>query len=344
MNLAFKKFVFIVSLLLFVHLFAIFSINYYFDFYGVFKSRTKFSQEPNQNFMKIDYILKNKEKYDSFIFGSSRVGLFDPAKFDNGKYYNMTYSEGLPFEHLQVIKLLLSSGVQIKNIIIGLDEFSYMIDPKKHFFEPSRKMHFLLTDKSKFQFYFYYLTLYPNKEKIKRALSSKKYNTYFQYDIFNSGMPIVPKIVDDAIENNPKSHVKKQIFNTSVTYEGLRIKKTINELQQIVNLSKKYHINLTIFIHPIHQTTYLHLNHEYFFQFLQELSLITNYYDFSGINAITTDNMNYYENVHYRQHIAELIIDEISSKSHLYATLVTRDNINNHLKSKMSDIALHLNK
>ena len=51
--------------------------------------------------------MNNKKKYDSFIFGSSRVGKINPLKIENGKYYNMTYSEGLPREHYQNIKFLI---------------------------------------------------------------------------------------------------------------------------------------------------------------------------------------------------------------------------------------------
>ena len=68
--------------------------------------------EPNKNFIKMKYVLENKDKYDTFIFGSSRVGFlyFDTSPYEH--YYNMSYSEGLPKEHLDNLKVLLAAGVQ----------------------------------------------------------------------------------------------------------------------------------------------------------------------------------------------------------------------------------------
>ena len=57
--------------------------------------------EPNSNYIKMQYILHNPDKFDSFLFGSSRTGFVDVENIPDGKWYNMSYSEGLPAEHLE---------------------------------------------------------------------------------------------------------------------------------------------------------------------------------------------------------------------------------------------------
>ena len=37
--------------------------------------------EPNSNYIKMQYILHNPDKFDSFLFGSSRTGFIDVEKF-----------------------------------------------------------------------------------------------------------------------------------------------------------------------------------------------------------------------------------------------------------------------
>lgn len=49
--------------------------NFYIDSYGIFKKNLNYQiLEPNKNYLKTKYIIENINKYDSFIFGSSRVG------------------------------------------------------------------------------------------------------------------------------------------------------------------------------------------------------------------------------------------------------------------------------
>jgi len=99
---------------------------YTVDPFGIF--RDDFSQqvvEPNQRYAKMKWLSEEKRDFDSFIFGSSKVGNIDSRKLQGGNYYNMTYSMGLPYEWMQDAKQLYETGYNIENIVICLDEFSY---------------------------------------------------------------------------------------------------------------------------------------------------------------------------------------------------------------------------
>jgi hypothetical protein len=286
-----------------------------------------YSQEPNQNFLKVKYILENKNKYDSFIFGSSRVGKIDPKLFKHNKCYNMTYSEGVPYEHLLNIKLFLKEGVKIKNIFIGLDDFSYEVNPVQHFQDVMRKPHYLASGESILNFY----SLYKN---LSYSHFFTKRNNY--YDINNTGMPLVPKKVTNYIETHKEAHNLDTKFLKPTHYEGNRINDTIITIKEIIKLSKENNINIVFFINPIHKITYLDSNFKNFQNFKKELSKITPYYDFSGLNSITKNNYYYYETSHYRLIVGKLIAARILNDTSInvpkdFGVFVTKDNIEAHL-------------
>lgn len=80
----------------------------------------------NNNYIKMKYILANPGKFDSFLFGSSRVGAIHTDKITTAeKCYNMTYSLGLPGWHLLNIKTIFENNIRPKKIYIGVDSVSY---------------------------------------------------------------------------------------------------------------------------------------------------------------------------------------------------------------------------
>lgn len=280
-------------------------INYVVDPYGIFKySFDKQITEPNQHFIKMRYIINNPTKYESFIFGSSRVGNININKIPiNENFYNMTYSEGLPNEFLNDIKIMIDKGVKIKTLLIGLDDFSFRVNPKEHLQQLMRKPY----QEDIIEFYINYLLTVPNPLIIQSNLCDQP-KTYF--DIYGSGRPLHPQ-VDIDIENEPIIHINNHKFNIPTEYRGNRIKETLNELEEINQIACKNNIQLIFFINPIHQTTYLDTNKLEFNDFKQGLASISSFYDFSGINTITINNYYYYETSHYRPIVGDMIIAKI---------------------------------
>ncbi len=313
----------------------VFLFNIYVDSYSILKSDYRgVYREPNQNYIKMKYLLSKKRDYNSFIFGSSRVGKIDPRVFTNGHYYNMTYSEGVPREHLANIKLLLKRGYKIKNIVIGLDDFSYQIDPDMHMQQLTRKPHYKAdyVTYNKFTFFLSYYLKLPTLFDIKRALFPHKYKRY-DYDIYGTGMPIVPKSVDDYIENHRDKYIHDPKFSKPASYRGERIEQTLKEIKEIINLCKTNDINLTFFINPIHHITYLDTDFDEMQKFKLELSKITPYYDFSGLNRITTDNYYFYETSHYRIIVGNMIVNRLMGKGDKdFGIWIDQNNIQEHLK------------
>ena len=84
-------------------------IPIYIDPYNVFHINNVRDNgiEPNANIIKMNKILNEPDKYNAYLFGSSRVGAIHTENISDVNCYNMTYSEGLPQEHLDNIKTFI---------------------------------------------------------------------------------------------------------------------------------------------------------------------------------------------------------------------------------------------
>ena len=77
--------------------------------------------------------------------------------------------------------------------------------------------------------------------------------------------------------------------------------------------------------------------------YLKDIATITDFYDFSGYNSITTNNCNYYERSHYRPFIGKLIAARIFNDKTVkvpddFGQLVTKENITEHLQMLKKNI------
>ena len=154
--------------------------------------------------------------------------------------------------------------------------------------------------------------------------------------MFEKGTPIVPAEVETKIDQNKSEYAKENKFLISSPYSGNRIKETISEIDQIIDVCKKNDIELTVFIHPMNVNILLSTNFENFQKFKFELSQRTNFYDFSGINDITKNNYNYYDVSHYRKFVGKMVAERLKSKSSTnqkkqFGYWVSKNNVSEHL-------------
>jgi hypothetical protein len=282
-------------------------------------SRIYFLTEPNKNVIKVDYILKNKDLYDSFIFGSSRVGAINPLNIKNGKYYNMTYSEGIPKEHLLNIQLFLDKGIKIKNLLIGLDDFSYKVSFQKHQHQGLTKAHYLATH-TEYPTYlrelYFRFPLGEDRHHIIKKLKGVKgfkLDVSKEYENYKSAQ----KNFHHSDYTTPQ-HLNATKFLEPTLYEGDLIPQTIQDIKAITTLCKNNDINCTFFINPIHHTTYKYLDIAQLDKFKEELAKITPYYDFTTPSDITQSNAYWVETSHYTLEVGDMILGRIfhTKKAH----------------------------
>ena len=110
------------------------ALPYAVDPHNVFHTDNirNYGVEPNANYIKMTYILNNKDKFNAFMFGSSRVGSIHTDKIPGVRCYNMNYAFGKPSEFLANINTFLENGIVPERIYLGLDVSSYAVDSSDH--------------------------------------------------------------------------------------------------------------------------------------------------------------------------------------------------------------------
>jgi hypothetical protein len=296
------------------------------------------------NFVKTRYVALNPRKFDCLIFGSSRVGGIDGRQVKDAACYNMFYAAGLPRNHLDNLRYLLAKGVRPKVVLIGLDEFSYKEDPAEHPTDYTRYPYPPAVHQNTYLFYLKYLIRYSSrsmKEPLQGFLGKKQ---PYQYDHYGTGLLPTSPEVEGEIEADPAKHAKEARFQLAMITHGDRMVQTLDEIRETAVLLQMHGIRLIVFINPIHKATYLATGLEKFLLFEKELSKITGFYDFSGLNSITTNNYNYYETSHYRPNVGRLMLARMFGDRSVrvpddFGVPVTGENIDKHLADLRAQVA-----
>ncbi|MDD2495176.1 MAG: hypothetical protein PHE29_08290 [Tissierellia bacterium] len=145
---------------------AILLLNVFVDPFGLFGDKIykwdsyNFTQNPRT--AKINYIDRNKDKFDSYIVGSSGCGSISVNtinEYTNNSFYNCFYYGSDLMDSYNTIKYL-SETTQVKNIFLGINYNTAM------FFdvgddEINQRMHGKASDKNLFNFYTSYLFTNP---------------------------------------------------------------------------------------------------------------------------------------------------------------------------------------
>lgn len=254
--------------------------------------------EPNKNYIKMTYILNNPDKFDTFVFGSSRVGNIHTNNIWEAKAYNMTYSEGLPVETLNNVKTLIKHNIIPETIYLGVDNLSYTIDPSSHI--SASNAPYELKESNPIKFYSLYLD---------PAMSIKSYTTIIYKHNF-----------DESYATRFYEYGWNSDYgNTNSTYDftnakpsvgnSYRLEETLDEIRQLKQLCDENNIKLVIFTNPLYYVTYDATLEQNYLNFLKQLATISEYCNFSGYNSITTDSSNWIDNSHYSAEVSDKVLE-----------------------------------
>ena len=313
--------------------------NVYIDPYGIFRSNFEKQRiEPNSHFIKLRKIIHNPEEFDSFIFGNSRANNIDNTKIPGGRYFNLYYSLGLPSEYLRDLRLLLKHDVKIKNILLSVDFSAYSSDETGRQFDVARKAYrddlsFLM------RYYTEYIFLLPDTQFVNKVLATPENSIY--KNILLTGRAVNTK-AEENIEKDIKFHISQEKFLwPTYGYEN-HIDNVIATIDTISRLCKSNNIALKICMNPVHKATFLGNNRFLYFDFFKKLSHISNFYDFSGMNKVTTNNYFYYESSHFRPIIGDAMIDFMYKNKRIdsipdFGFFITKENVESRINTLEND-------
>lgn len=280
--------------------------------------------EPNENFIKTAYVLDNPGKFDSFIFGSSRVGALHGENIRGYRAYNMTYSFGIPQEHLDNIKSFLKAGIKIKMVLINIDEVCCAIDGKDHFSDPMHRPY--PSDGNFLSFY----SMYMKPEIVLQSLPIIMKNTQNDEKVWRRNFYETGWWIDYDMDTGFKFE------KPSDAAEGLQYyfyPAALEAMEEIAALCAANGIELLVFSSPMFSYQFRLSASAGYLDFLEQLASVTPYYNFSCLNAITEDDSNYLDPSHYKARIGDMILnrifceDKAEHKADMFGEYVTQDNV-----------------
>jgi hypothetical protein len=306
-----------------------FKVLYHYDTY--YESGKPAYVSLNKEYVAVETFLNNysKYRYNAFILGNSRTMFYKVSSWkkhvDSDECFHFNATGESLYGIYNKIKFLDAKNVKIKHALIILDysTLSRVKNLKRHL----QLAHPLLSGQSRFDFQLDFFKTFVSKDFLIAYLDFKISNKMKDYmKGFLEDKPveynlkyneIQMKYLDDILEQNDSvfyTSEKMKVFYKRDTIQKISpaiIKSQQYEmLKQISNTLQKHNSYFKIIINPLYDQKRLNGQDK---ERLIELFGKSNVYDFSGINSFTNDYHNYYEDSHYRPHIADSIINKIYS-------------------------------
>lgn len=257
--------------------------------------------------LKTVYLIEHKNNYDTLVFGSSRGGYIDMTKITD-KAFNLSHGFGTVATYLHTLETLLNSGVKVKNVWIGVNDFDIW---KDHTEELSRLVyHNNLFQDAKlyahwlFRFIPQVVTMLKDNSTL---IKTNEVTAQHEHLVWSRQQ-----------ENNIVKKLKhRHIAAAPLGYqEKFRIDDAIEDIRKIKSLCDSQDINLTVFMYPSYYKTYLIYDQNKIETFKRKLASVSDFYDFYDLGEVSLNPHKWFEGSHFVPSVGDMIIDSIHTNTH----------------------------
>ena len=329
MKLFLKK-IFIFFIPLFIFSLIAIGTFYVFDPFKILKHYNEYKNSVisyNEDYIATERYLKNKNHYNSFIFGSSRAG----CGFQTDSWAKYLKKDDFPYSFaasnesiygiIGKIRLINEEKRPMNNVLLVIDTdvtFKKFTNSTGHIYIK----HPLVSKETKQAFISEYLKDYIFTGFCIAYLDYKCFHTKRSYmtGFLNFKADPNEKYIAFNVKNKEKQiqtdkdgyyKKRKKLFyvrdsNDNEKVLGKQIvPQGVEFLKEIRGIFKKHNTNYTIIISPLYDQKKINQND---LDILIEIFGKENVYDFSGKNYITNQKNNYYEPSHYRTCVGDEIL------------------------------------
>lgn len=295
---------------------------------------------PNGHYAKMKYILSHPDRFNSFLFGSSRAGAVHTDRIKGRKCYDMNYSLGMPGQYLTNIKTFLANNVHPQTIYIALDYSSICTEEDythRHVINDQIRCPYDYIQSHRLHFIRMYLDPATALQSIATMINARLGRSeIINPEVFYKWGWEIPYDRPVRINWNNKNDVVPAIEPRH--HEG--VKYSLDIMREIAEICRSNNIELVIFTNPLHYVTYLPaIRDKSYTEFLEGLAEISDFWNFSSLNDITLSNDNYIETSHYKAKIGDLIVDVMCNgveyptlQAQGFGVKVTRENVKDFIK------------
>jgi len=352
------NFVFLAVALFSVLSFGLFNVA--IDPYGVINSptfpgvnRLKPEQDKNNSLFKPIEVIRLKPT--TVLIGSSTAVLGldpkHPALLHNPTAYNLGIAGANMYQVKAYLQHALTNQPRLKQVVISLDFYMFngfkINDPKikeNSLGKTSTTLEDLLAVTLSLK------ALDSSKVTIIDNLTEPDITPYYSNGMRNN------KKIKQNFQNIPMKEQFKMMINNYLSnpsyYSHYHFsQELLNDFKTTVNLCKQHNIDLKIFLSPVHAAQLEAIRvagiWSIFEQGKREISKVMPVWDFSDYNSITTepisnDMKNFFESVHYRKEVGDLILNRMfhyqeETVPDDFGILLTAGNSESHLEKIRAD-------
>lgn len=331
------------------------SVNYFVDPFGYFSFQSgdydavDFPVDTTyyQRELKAQHVLHYGDQYDAYLIGGSKSGSYRAEKLselDGYRYYSL-YEAGGSFYEYELETEFLLEHTNPKKIVLSISggEVNYL---KRNQEDITVKVPAILTGESRFQemLDFLFMDITESIDRLKERLNGKTYaeltstgerNLSRYYQKIESGQDMV-QYTQDAVLDTFAARMKT-LFTTDK--EAAYIQESLASLRRIKELCDENGVELMVIVAPSFISEMGKFESTYFWNYLNEIALITDYWDFSGFHDIDLNPYNFYNDGHFYYEVADLVIDTITGKDSYpgFGFYVTKENAAEHVAERQAD-------
>lgn len=310
------------------------------------------SSTTNERFLKVEYLLKSAKQpipnssnaiidqinnatiskestkelksvyLDSFIVGSSIMGLIDPTLLNQkltGHFYNLAFLAAKPDEILATLRGLKHEGVPIKTVIYGIEPIAFT-DTKSY--GPAYQMHSVATEKSRNRIFFDYLFASSLSDGFSRLVTTFSGSPSVKYDIEGSGRYYLQRY-DNEIKEDQDAFMRKQFpSNTKHINAPPWIDSRFDDFKKLAEWLKAEKVDTKFYLNPLHPHIVEAYGKERLTEFKNRIGNLTGIESFVDCSNILIDgvgdvNQRFYDYKHFRPSESATVLNCAIKRTHV---------------------------
>lgn len=273
----------------------------------------------NERFRKVEFLRNHIGKYDSFVLGSSTMGLWPTEPLQQirpeGRWYNLAFLAGTPPEALRALKYLKSQGQPIKEVVYGVDIFAFRKAEKAR--DMWKREHPLVVETGWWDWYKSHLFASSFLFGLDRVAHQLRPEPKMFFDVEGTGSYRLLDW-DRQIAKDEAAFLQKQIHAPLEKRGELQsnnlvmIKERFDELAELKQWLDVNGVVSHFFINPMHWATIASIQPASLEEFRGKVrAAVGAVQDYSLREEFTRDDHKFYEVKHYRPSTAALIAADL---------------------------------
>ncbi|SER70836.1 Polysaccharide deacetylase [Gracilibacillus ureilyticus] len=318
--------------------------NIIVDPFGVFGDKVlkwdSYNMVNNPRVAKIAYLDEHHEEYDSYIIGGSKSSSISPELlneyYGDASFYSMMMYGG-DFHDYEETLYYLIDNYEVKNIVLhmSMQEIGHFHEEATDF---KQSLHAKVSDEPLLPFYLKYLWLNPAYGYEKLEGFGKNSINPMEYSQIIPETGVYNKVERDKENVNNLEEFWKQnpSFNLPMgKTEGIAIDQNVDSLQRMKDFAEEHDVNFTFVTGATYKSELQTYNMDELKEYWRKLAEVTDFWDFSGYTSISDDPRYYYDSMHYRNNVGEMILGYMFDDPDVYVPenfghYTTKENVDEH--------------